>query len=153
MHILCQIFTIALVIWKPFGAGIHSAFGGASDCKPRSWITTQLHTFVEIDHEIISRIILHTDSRWAVVSYWQMYVYKYWLTNCILNRLSHTIYWKCPISILGTSGYEIYIFLEKNGQTICKQWRTWSDATFCGIWSGSALFAKYPFTGLPTTMG
>ena len=37
------------------------------------------------------------------------------LTYCILNRLSHTIYWKSPISILGTSGYEIYIFLEKNG--------------------------------------
>ena len=37
------------------------------------------------------------------------------LTHCILNRLYHTIYWKSPISILGTSGYEIYIFLEKNG--------------------------------------
>ena len=37
------------------------------------------------------------------------------LTHCILNGLSHTIYWKSPISILGTSGYEIYIFLEKNG--------------------------------------
>ena len=35
------------------------------------------------------------------------------LTHCILNRLSHTIYWKSPISILGMSGYEIYIFLEK----------------------------------------
>ena len=37
------------------------------------------------------------------------------LTHCILNRLSHTIYWKSPISILGASGYESYIFLEKNG--------------------------------------
>ena len=37
------------------------------------------------------------------------------LTHCILNRLSHTIYWKSPISIIGTPGYEIYIFLEKNG--------------------------------------
>ena len=37
------------------------------------------------------------------------------LTHCILNRLSHTIYWKSPISILGMSGYKIYIFLEKNG--------------------------------------
>ena len=37
------------------------------------------------------------------------------LTHCVLNRLSHAIYWKSPISILGTSGYEIYIFLEKNG--------------------------------------
>ena len=35
------------------------------------------------------------------------------LTHCILNRLSHTMYWKNPISILGTSRYEIYIFLEK----------------------------------------
>ena len=35
------------------------------------------------------------------------------LTHCILNRFSHTIYWKSLISILGTSGYEIYIFLEK----------------------------------------
>ena len=37
------------------------------------------------------------------------------LTHFILNRLYHTIYWKSPISILGTSGYEIYKFLEKNG--------------------------------------
>ena len=37
------------------------------------------------------------------------------LTPCLLNRFSHTIYWKSPISILGTSCYEIYIFLEKNG--------------------------------------
>ena len=75
------------------------------------------------------------------------------LTHCRLNRLSHTIYWKTPISIFGTSDYEIYIFLEKNGQNYCKQWKPWSDAALFGIWSGSALFAKYPFTGLPTTMG
>ena len=37
------------------------------------------------------------------------------LTHCRWNRLSHTIYWKTQISILGMSGYEIYIFLEKNG--------------------------------------
>ena len=37
------------------------------------------------------------------------------LTHCRRNRLSHTIYWKTPISILDTSGYEIYILLEKNG--------------------------------------
>ena len=35
------------------------------------------------------------------------------LTHCRLNRLTHTIYWKSPSSILGTSGYEIWIFLEK----------------------------------------
>ena len=75
------------------------------------------------------------------------------LTPCRLKRLSHTIYWKIPISILGTSGYEIYIFLDKNGLTICKQWRPLSDAAFCSVWSGSALFASYSFTGLPTTTG
>ena len=39
------------------------------------------------------------------------------LTHCLLNSLSNTIYWKGPISILGTciSSYKIYIFLEKNG--------------------------------------
>ena len=35
------------------------------------------------------------------------------LTRCRRKRLSHTIYWMSPISILGTSGYEVYIFLEK----------------------------------------
>ena len=34
-------------------------------------------------------------------------------SHCRLNRLSHTIYWKSPISILGTSSCEIYIFLKK----------------------------------------
>ena len=42
-------------------------------------------------------------------------IWGYGLTHCRLNRLSDTIYWKHPISILGTSGYEIYIFLKKNG--------------------------------------
>ena len=40
---------------------------------------------------------------------------QFCLTHCILNTLSHTIYWNSPIPILGTSGYDIYIFLEKNG--------------------------------------
>ena len=31
-----------------------------------------------------------------------------------------------------------------------QQWRPWSDAAFCGVWSGSALFAKYHFVGLQT---
>ena len=35
------------------------------------------------------------------------------LTHCIQTRLSHTTYWKSPISILGMSCYEICIFLEK----------------------------------------
>ena len=81
--------------------------------------------------------------------------YNEWsvLTHCRLNELPHTIYWKSPVSILGMSGYVIYIFLEKNGLTICKQWRPWSDAAFCDVWSGSALFANHPFRGFQTTVG
>ena len=37
------------------------------------------------------------------------------LTHCRLNALPHTIYKKILISILGMSGYVIWIFLEKNG--------------------------------------
>ena len=29
--------------------------------------------------------------------------------------------------------------------TVCKQCRPWSDALFCGVWSGSALFANVLF--------
>ena len=38
------------------------------------------------------------------------------LTHFILNRLSHTIYWKSPISILGMSSYIMYIFLDKKAK-------------------------------------
>ena len=31
---------------------------------------------------------------------------------------------------------------------VCKQYRPWSDATFCCFWSGSALFAFVLFMGL-----
>ena len=35
------------------------------------------------------------------------YLLLFALTHCRLNRLSHTIYWKSQISILGMSSYEI----------------------------------------------
>ena len=42
-----------------------------------------------------------------------------YLNHCRLNRLSHTIYLKCPFLILDTfiimSGYMMLIFLKKNG--------------------------------------
>ena len=55
------------------------------------------------------------------------------LTHCIRNRLYHTMYWKSPISSLGRWGYEIKIFLEKNGWSMCKQWRPWSAASDLGL--------------------
>ena len=82
-------------------------------------------------------------------------IYTYYiLTHCRLNELPHR-YWKilfqvcqevCQANVIST-------FLEKNRWTICKQWRPWSDAAFCAVWSGSALFAKYSFWGLQTTKG
>ena len=54
--------------------------------------------------------------------------------------------------MLGVSGYMIYIFLKKNGWSIRKQWKPWSDAAFCGVWSVSALFASYPFRGLQSSI-
>ena len=35
----------------------------------------------------------------------------------------------------------------RNFRIKCKQCRPWSDAGFCGIWSGSKLFANVPFMG------
>ena len=48
-------------------------------------IPARYHTFVEIDHEIISTVILLLPliySRRVVVSYKRKYVHKYWLTAC-----------------------------------------------------------------------
>ena len=47
----------------------------------------------------------------------------------------------------------MYIFLKKNGWTICKQLRPWSDTAFCGVRSGPALFASYLFKDLQSSMG
>ena len=64
------------------------------------------------------------------------------LSHCRLNRLSHTVYWKSPISVLCASGYEIKILPEKNLLNHLQTGKTWSEAAFCGVWSGSALFAN-----------
>ena len=51
-----------------------------------SSIPARSHTFVEIDHEIISRaiIISSTDSRRVVVNYKRMYMYVH---KVLVNRL------------------------------------------------------------------
>ena len=54
------------------------------------------------------------------------------LTHCILNRVSHTIYWKSPISILGTPGSEIYKFLRKMAKLFANS--EGSDRTRRLIW-------------------
>ena len=49
-----------------------------------SSIPARSHTSVEIDHEIISTVILlpSADSRRVVISYKRKYVHNYWLTAC-----------------------------------------------------------------------
>ena len=50
------------------------------------WIPAWCHTFVEIDHEIVSTVILlpSADSRRVVVSYKGKYVQEV-LVNCLVN--------------------------------------------------------------------
>ena len=60
---------------------------------------------------------LHTYPEVHCWTLWLIFFSVLTLTHCRLNRLSNTIYRKSPISILGTAGCEIYIFLKKNGWT------------------------------------
>ena len=60
----------------------------SADPGVASWIPAQSHTFVEIDHEIISTVILLLKpliySRRVVVSYKQKYVHEV-LVNCLFK--------------------------------------------------------------------
>ena len=73
---------------------------------------------------------------------------------CRLNRLCHTLSWKCPISVLGTVSpvMRLRYFWRK----IAKPFANSGDSDQRGIlriWSGSALFDNYPFRGLQITFG
>ena len=41
----------------------------------------------------------------------------------------------------------ISVTFYRKSCTECKQCRLWSDTVFCGVWSGSTLFANIPFMG------
>ena len=49
-----------------------------------------------------------------------------------------------PFSILGVLGGIIQLPQIIIEHSLSKQWRPWSDTAFCGVWSGSALFAYIP---------
>ena len=49
---------------------------------------------------------------------------------------------------LWQSPFYYYLMCLKYCWMGCKQCRPWSDATFCGIWSGSTLFAQSQYLGL-----
>ena len=63
------------------------------DLGVTSSIPARSHTFVEIDHEIITKVILllSADSSGIVVNYKQKYVYKV-LVNCLV-KLSQEKVW------------------------------------------------------------
>ena len=74
------------------------------------------------------------------------------LTHCILNRLSYTIYWKSPISIIGISGYEIYTFLEKKAKLFANSGdRIRHRVLWCLIWVCTV--CQLPFYGSPDYNG
>ena len=72
------------------------------------------------------------------------------LTHFILNRLSHTIYWKSPISILGMSGYIVYIFLEKKTKLFANSGDPDQMPRHL-IWVCTV--CQLPFSGIQKTMG
>ena len=87
---------------------IENTWSRASSGKSRTpFIYSNTHLSYETEFVSVDR------PQWSL--HGKLLCWQAVLTHCILNRLSHTIYWKSPISILGTSSYEIYIFLEKNG--------------------------------------
>ena len=59
------------------------------------------------------------------------------------NGLFHPYQWPSPFQILGVSSV-LFHFLFQIEIPVSKQWRPWSDAALCGVWSGSALFAYVP---------
>ena len=73
------------------------------------------------------------------------------LTNICMCRVDSTIsfVWKAPLPIEGVLDYFLsspcFFFPLKSACIKYKEGRPWSDATFCGVWSGFALFAIVPF--------
>ena len=53
-----------------------------------------------------------------------------------------SINWTNPFPILGLLGTIFLIFIQiLKENSVSKQWRPWSDAALCGVWSGFALLA------------
>ena len=57
------------------------------------------------------------------------------------------------LRVVGFLGGVFHFLLILIEQSDGKRWRSWSDDTFCGIWSGSTLFAYVPQNGQYAYMG
>ena len=69
------------------------------------------------------------------------------LTLFVPNGIFLLIYSRSPFQNLGVSGCIFIKIYGENDWTFSKQWRPWSDAVFCGIWSGPARFARVHVLG------
>ena len=64
------------------------------------------------------------------------------------SRPVHPYQLEESISNFGGVWHTFFIFiLFRIDVPVSKQWSPWSDAMFCGVWSGSALFAYIPKMG------
>ena len=70
------------------------------------------------------------------------------LTHCTPLYVGHD-----HLSFYAFQVYFVALILFLLETPVSKQCRPWSDATLCGIWSGSALFAYEPFTLFQARMG
>ena len=69
------------------------------------------------------------------------------LTHICLVDSSILINWMSPFPILWMLVSFFIFIIFSIDIPVSKQWRPWSDAGFCGIWSGFALFAYVPKMG------
>ena len=85
-------------------------------------------------NKVSFRIIWKTKPFWATLNNAKL------THNCLVDP-SILINWTSPFPILGVSGVIFHFILFRIEIPVSKQWRPWSGAAFCGIWSGFALFA------------
>ena len=68
--------------------------------------------------------------------------------NTYLNRWSHDTELDQAIFHSTDSSMVFFIFIQiLIEDSVGKQWRPWSDAAFCRVWAGSALFTYVPLKG------
>ena len=64
------------------------------------------------------------------------------------NVFSHPYQLGESISNFRVVGWYFFFFIQFLEETsVSKQLNPWSDAAFCGVWSGSDLFAYVPLKG------
>ena len=71
----------------------------------------------------------------------------------LTSGLVHPYHLDESICSLGVSGEYLYFCCILHRNALSKQYRPWSDAASCGIWTGSLLFAYVPKMGIQSKKG